>query len=69
MPRSPAPIPYHLAIIIADLEEMIDAADRAKLGTLGYLLSCALIEAQRQAEEYREASRPNDGSEPWRPVP
>jgi hypothetical protein len=70
MPENTGPIPYHLTVIIADLEDMIRAADAGhKLGTLAYLLECAPIEAKRLAEIHREENRPDDGSEQWRPVP
>jgi hypothetical protein len=52
MPETAGSTPYHLAVIIADLQEMIRIADDApeKLGTLAWLLECALIEAKRLAE-------------------
>jgi hypothetical protein len=71
MPETAGSTPYHLAVIIADLQEMIRIADDApeKLGTLAWLLECALIEAKRLAELHREANRPDDGTELWRPTP
>jgi hypothetical protein len=59
MPEPADPIPSHLAVIITDLQELIRLADGAevKLGTLAYLLECALIEAKRLAEKHEPSGR------------
>ena len=71
------PFPIPLATLssadrmVLEIEALRDVADDGGLGTLAYLLECALIEARHQAEQGRRDAD-ESGADPddlWRPLP
>ena len=70
-PSVPLVPPVPMDRFVLQIEALRDQADDRGLGTLAYLLDCALIEAKHQADQrWREArDRDADPGDLWRPEP